>query len=144
LDIVCDNDGYAHREQLGAQGTAKDTNTGWQFDKMNIVKSRRVADTNFQATFYVFPQGTVGAVDRIPTENREGFTGKDVTYSNMVDPMTGIAQAVHYYESAYDGSSAGSETQDLKFEYENSFDYAMVKAPMTTGYPIFKFALAQS
>lgn len=142
LDVVTDNVGWALKDQLAAQGQANDTNTGWQFNNMNIVKSRRVADTSYQATFYVFPQGTVGSLNRIPTENIEGFTGKDVTYSSMTDPMTGLMNAVHYYESAYDGNAAGSETQDLKFEYENSLDYAMIKAPMTTGYPIFKFALA--
>jgi hypothetical protein len=145
LDLVCDNAGFAVAQQLMQQGSANETNTGWQFGNLNIVKSRRVADAGFQATVYAIPRGTVGMVNRIPAENIEGFVGKEVTYSNMADPLgTGLKMAVHYYESAYDGSSYGSETQDLKFEYENSTDYGLVKAPLSAGSTystIYKFVL---
>jgi len=145
LDLVCDPAAFALSEQLRTQGNANETNLGWQLDNLTIVKSRRVADTNYAATVYAIPRGTVGMVNRIPSVNRMGFSGKDVTYSNMSDPLgTGLEEAVHYYESAYDGSAAGSETQDLKFEYENSTDYGLVKAPISDGAnysPIFKFVL---
>jgi hypothetical protein len=145
LDLVCDNAAYAIFQQYKAQGAGNETNTGWQMDNLNIVKSRRVADTAYQATVYAVPRGTIGMVNRIPTVNLQGFDGKDVTYSNMADPFsTGLQMATHYYESAYDGSAAGSETQDLKFEYENSTDYGLVKAPLSASAnysSIFKFVL---
>ena len=146
LDMVCDNAAYALSEQIRTQGGGNDTNTGWQVDNLNIVKSRRVADTNFQATVYVMPRGTVGMVNRIPTENIQGFVGKAVTYSNMADPLgTGLSMATHYYETATtDSSSGGGETQDVTFEYENSTDYGLVKAPISASAnysPIFKFVL---
>jgi hypothetical protein len=142
LDIVCDNAAWALMQQYSNQGTGNETNTGWQFGNMNIVKSRRVADTDYNATAYVMPRGTVGMVNRIPKANSTGWVGKDYNFSRMSDVLgTGLNEAVHYYESAFDGSSYGSETQDVKFEYENSTDYGLVKAPMSSGYPIFKFVL---
>lgn len=145
LDIVCDNVGSAVAAQLAAQGSANATNMGWQFNNMNIVKSRRVADTNYQATFYVMPAGTVGLLNRIPKENREGWSGKNYDYSNMNDELgSGLINAVHYYETGADNSAVGAETQDVTFEYENSTDYAMLKAPISTAVtysPIFKFVL---
>jgi len=145
LDIVTDNVGGAVAAQLAAQGSANATNMGWQFNNMNIVKSRRVADTDYQATFYVMPAGTVGLLNRIPGENRAGWTGKNYDYSNMNDELgSGLINAVHYYETGADNSGVGAETQDVTFEYENSTDYAMLKAPLSVGgtySPIFKFVL---
>jgi len=146
LDIVTDNVGNALAAQLAAQGTGNATNMGWQFDDMNIVKSRRVNDSEYAATFYVMPAGTVGLLNRIPSENRGGgWSGKDYEYSNMADELgSGLINAVHYYETGADNSSTGGETQDVTFEYENSTDYAMLKAPLSDGAtytPIFKFVL---
>ena len=145
LDIVCDNVGWTVGEQKRAQGSGNQTNLGWQMDNLNIVKSRRVVDSNYKATFYVMPAGTVGMVDRIPKENKEGHDLKNYTYSNMSDPLgTGMQLATHYYETGADNSSTGAETQDVTFEYENSNDYSFVKAPLSSGAndtPIFKFGL---
>lgn len=145
LDLVCDPSAFALIQQYMQQGSSNETNTGWQFENLNIVKSRRVADTDYNGTVYAMPSGTVGMVNRIPTENKEGFVGKEVNYDNMPDPFgTGLDMAVHYYESAYDGNAAGSETQDLTFEYENSTDYGLVKAPLSGGATystIYKFGL---
>ena len=148
LDIVTDNVGAAIAAQKAAQGSGNATNMGWQFNNMNIVKSRRVADSEYQATFYVMPAGTVGMLDRIPSENREGRTLKNYDYSNMSDELgSGLVNAVHYYETGADNSAVGAETQDVTFEYENSVDYAMLKAPLSNGAtytPIFKFVLDNS
>lgn len=145
LNVIADPVASAIAGQLAQQGTANATNLGWQFENQTIVKSRRVADSNYQATLYVVPSGTVGMVDRIPTENKEGFVGKDVTYSQMSDPlMTGLTYATHYYETSGSTYSTGGETQDVTFEYENSVDYSIVKAPLSSGAThstIFKFVL---
>jgi hypothetical protein len=145
LDLVCDNAAWAIAQQLMAQGGANETNTGWQFGNLNLVKSRRVADTTVQATVYAIPRGTVGMVNRIPKENIEGFVGKAQTYSNMMDPLgSGLLEAVHYLETPSDSYTSGAETQDIMFEYENSTDYGLVKAPISTGAyytPIYKFVL---
>ncbi len=145
LDLICDPVAMAIAKQYLTQGSGNETNTGWQFEGINLVESLDIADTNYQATVYAIPSGTVGLVNRIPSINKKGFSGKETTYSSMTDPLgTGLDMAVHYYESAYDGSGAGSETQDLKFEYENSTDYGLVKAPISgsANYStIYKFAL---
>jgi hypothetical protein len=145
LDIICDNQGWALRNQLATQGQGNDTNTGWQFDGMNIVKSYRVVDSNYAATFYVMPQGSVGMVSRIPSENRRGVSTRLYDYSKMTDPLgTGLELATHAYETGSTTALKGGETQDVTFEYENSHDYAFIKAPLSGGptySPIFKFAL---
>jgi hypothetical protein len=145
LDIITDNVGSAIAAQKAAQGAGNATNMGWQFDNMNIVKSRRVADSEYQATFYVMPAGTVGLLNRIPKENREGRSLKNYDYSNMNDELgSGLVNAVHYYETGSTTAATGGETQDVTFEYENSTDYAMLKAPLSAGAtytPIFKFVL---
>ncbi len=148
LDIICDNPGWAIKNQLYQQGQGNSTNTGWQFENMNIVKSRRVTDSDYQATFYVMPQGSVGMLTRIPTENREGIKTRLYTYSNMPDPLgTGLTWATHDYESGTDSNTAGAETQDVTFQYENSIDRAFLKAPISDGAtytPIFKFGIAST
>lgn len=147
LNVIADPVGAAIAGQLAQQGTANATNLGWQFENQTIVKSRRITDATAgnQATFYVMPAGTVGMVDRIPTENREGRILKNYDYTNMIDPLgTGLQYATHYYETGADNSSTGSETQDVTFEYENSVDYSLVKAPLssaTTDSTIFKFTI---
>jgi len=144
LDLVCDNAAWAMFQQYANQGSGNETNTGWQFNNMNIVKSRRVADTGYGATVYAMPRGTVGMVNRIPKENIEGFVGKAQNYSRMADPLgSGLDMAVHYLETASDSITYG-ETQDLIFEYENSTDYGMVKAPISASAnysTIYKFVL---
>ena len=144
LDVVCDNAAWALSRQSATQGTGNETNTGWQFDNMNLVKSRRVADTNYSATAYAMPRGTVGMVNRIPKENIEGWNLKAQNFSRMSDPLgSGLDMAVNYLETASDSITYG-ETQDIIFEYENSTDYGMVKAPISTSAnysPIYKFVL---
>ncbi|WBC28461.1 virion structural protein [Rhodobacteraceae phage LS06-2018-MD05] len=147
LNVIADPVGSAIASQLAQQGTANATNLGWQFENQTIIKSRRITDATAgnQATFYVIPAGTVGMVDRIPTENREGRVLKNYDYTSMLDPLgTGLEYATHYYETGADNSSTGSETQDVTFEYENSVDYSLVKAPLSsasTDSTIFKFTL---
>lgn len=145
LLLIADPVAAAIAAQLAQQGQANATNLGWQFDNMQIVSSRRVADASFLGTVYAIPFGTVGMVDRIPRENKEGFTGKNSDYRSMPDPLgTPLDMATHYREVLADNSSKGSETQDTTFEYENSTDYALVKAPLSsaaTDSTIFKFVL---
>lgn len=144
LDLVCDNAAFAIGQQYMMQGAANATNTGWQFNNMNIVKSRRVADTTKSATVYAMPRGTVGMVNRIPKENIEGWNLKAQNYSRMPDPLgSGLDMAVHYLETPSDSITYG-ETQDIIFEYENSTDYGLVKAPLSASAnysTIYKFVL---
>ena len=44
LNVIADPVGASIAAQLAQQGTANATNLGWQFDNMQIVKSRRVTD----------------------------------------------------------------------------------------------------
>lgn len=145
LTVVADPMAAAIAGRLEKQGAGNATNLGWQFENQQIVYSRRVTDTSFAGTCYVFPTGTVGMVNRIPTENREVVNTKLYEYTNMADPLgTPLKMATHMYEEGGTTASYGGETQDVIFQYENSTDYALVKAPISTGAtytPIFKFVL---
>ncbi|MCP4760906.1 MAG: hypothetical protein GY870_03930 [archaeon] len=147
LTVIADPVAAAVAGQLAQQGQANANNLGWQFDNMQIVKSRRVADSSYLGTIYVVPTGTVGMVARIPTQNREGAETKLYTYSSMNDPLgTPMEMAVHEYEAGADNSTLGAETQDVSFQYENSVDYAIVKAPISANSnysTIFKFGLSK-
>jgi len=112
---------------------------------MTIIDSRRVADTSYIGTCYAFPTGTVGMVDRIPRGNIAGVSTRLYDYMSMPDPLgTPLTMAVHTYESGDTTFAKGGETQDVIYQYENSVDYSLVKAPLSsasTDSPIFKFVL---
>jgi len=145
LTVVADPSAAALAGKLEKQGAGNATNLGWQFENQQIIYSRRVVDSSYDATCYVFPTGGVGMVNRIPKENREGVDTRLYTFSNMNDPLgTPLSMAVHEYESGASTYSTGGETQDVTTQLENSTDYALVKAPISDGStytPIFKFVL---
>lgn len=131
--------------QLQKQGQANANNLGWQFENQQIIQSRRVTDSTYLATVYAIPVGTVGMVNRIPKENRDGVATRLYTYGSMVDPLgTPLVMATHEYEAGASTYGTGGETQDVTTQLENSTDYALVKAPLSsaaTDSTIFKFVL---
>jgi hypothetical protein len=145
LTLIADPVAAAEAGRLSKQGSANATNLGWQFDNMQIVKSRRVADTSFLGTIYAIPTGTVGMVSRVPKENMQGVNTRLYTFSSMNDPLgTGMIMATHEYEEGATTYSTGGETQDVVTQLENSVDYSIVKAPLSSSAnhsPIFKFVL---
>ena len=145
LMLVADPAAGALASKLQKQGQANAVNLGWQFENQTIMQSRRVVDSTFEATVYAIPTGTVGMVSRIPKENMEGVETKLYTYGSMADPLgTPLTLAVHEYETGGSTAAGGGETQDVTFEYENSCDYSIVKAPLSSGAndsTIFKFVL---
>jgi hypothetical protein len=145
ITIIADPVMAAIAAQLVQQGQGNSTNLGWQFQNMTIIDSRRVADTSYVGTCYAFPTGTVGMVDRIPRENIAGVSTRLYDYMSMPDPLgTPLTMAVHTYESGASTAVTGGETQDVIYQYENSVDYSLVKAPLSsapTDSPIFKFVL---
>jgi hypothetical protein len=144
LDFMCDNVAWALGKQIREQGSGNATNLGWQMDGLTMVKSARLADTGVKAVVYAAPAGTVGMIDRIPRLNKAGASFKAYDYGSMADPLgTNLLYATHYYEIGASTASAGA-TQDVKMEYENSVDVALVKAPLSDGATystIFKFIL---
>jgi len=148
LTVIADPVLAAIAGQLAQQGQANATNLGWQFQNMTIIDSRRVADANYLGVCYAFPTGTVGMVDRIPKENAAGVSTKDYDYGSMPAPLgTPQVMATHGYETGASTHDTGGETQDVIYQYENSVDTAMVKAPLSsanTDSTIFKFGLVKS
>lgn len=145
LICVADPVAGAIAGQLQKQGQANANNLGWQFENQQIIQSRRVADSTYLATVYAIPAGTVGMVNRIPKENRDGAVTRLYTYGSMNDPLgTPLVMATHEYEAGASTYATGGETQDVTTQLENSTDYALVKAPLTsaaTDSTIFKFVL---
>jgi hypothetical protein len=119
------------------QGQGNATNLGWQFNGLNTVASTELANASgYDWMSYIIPEGTIGILPWIPTENRNGFGDtfqNGGAYRSIPDPLgSGLTFAVHEYAAGADNDSAGSETQDVDIQVEMSVDLGPVKAPMST------------
>jgi hypothetical protein len=83
-----------------------------------------------------FPTGTVGALNWIPRQNRQGWGD----YNSYVGgygtfQFLGYTFAVHGYASRQDTSATNGDAQDVTMEFEVSLDSSYNKAPLnyTTG-----------
>ena len=134
IDCVNDPQGYVQANKIGNQGGGNANNLAWQLSGLNIIESINLSHSaGEQASCYLIPKDTVGLVTWIPTLNREGKETKDYTYTNMFDPFgLGIQAAIHIREVGADNSSTVGETQDVTIEYEMTFDYDIVYAPIST------------
>lgn len=151
LDAIVEEFLMQEAEHLIQQGQGNATNYGWQFNGLGLgVSEELTTDPGYLGMGYVFPTGTVGFVDWIPQNNREGFGdtfqngGK---YRMMPDPLgSGLQFAVHELAAGADNSTTYGETQDVDVNYEISIDVAFLKAPMSTANasPIVKFGLKES
>ena len=127
---------YMEAEYLAAQGSGNATNWGYQFSGVNLFESVQLADANYtDGAGYIIPAGTIGMVDWIPRQNREGYGDMQSYvggYSSMIDPRSGMQIAIHGYQDRADTSASGGDTQDVVMEWEFSVDVSFNKAPLTT------------
>lgn len=133
-DFLLDPLLYMEAEYLAAQGPGNATNWGYQFSGLNLYESVGLSDANYAAgAGYIIPAGTIGMVDWIPRQNREGYGNLESYvggFTSMVDPRSGLQIAIHGYQDRADTSAAGGDTQDVVMEWEFSVDISFNRAPI--------------
>lgn len=137
IDIIADSNVIVTAEFLAAQSTGNATNFGYQFMGLNIAESVELNNTDYAGgTVLAMPQGSVGALNWIPKQNRQGYgdynsyTGGYGTFQFL-----GYTFALHGYSDRADTSATNGDAQDLVMEFEVSLDSSYNKSPLsyTTG-----------
>jgi hypothetical protein len=137
LDVIADPLLQIQAEYLAAQGAGNDQNRQYQFPGLRIVESVELEDANYSnGIVLAMPQGSVGALNWIPKQNRKGegdyntYVGGYGTFEYL-----GYKFAVHGYSLRADTSAANGDTQDVQMEFEVSLDSSYNKSPLdyTTG-----------
>lgn len=132
LDVIADSLNTINAEFAAAQGSSNSENLAFQFQNANIVESVELDDANYpEGSALVMPQGTAGALNWIPRQNRQGWGD----YNSYVGgygtfQFLGYTFAVHGYALRADTSAANGDTQDVQMEFEVSFDTSYNKAPL--------------
>ena len=146
-DLVADSLLFGELEFRAAQGGGNATNLGFQYGGVDIMENVKLTDANYaNGVGYMIGQGTIGVVDWIPTQNRQGRGSYDTVlggYGSIVDPITGLSFAVHGYSGRADTSGAGGDTQDDVLELEVSIDLSFNKAPLTVANESTVFQVGQ-
>jgi hypothetical protein len=143
MDIINTNGGQALARQYMNQGQSNGTNTSFQFDNMTLYGNKNVAAFSTAiCTSFAIPMGTAGIVFRNDQLNRANHTSRIQTYTTVTDPFGfGITADLHFYETAASTSGNNGKTQDEVIEWELTLQYAINKAPLSSGSPIHKFVL---
>lgn len=137
LDVIADSLMAVNAEFLAAQGVGNATNYGYQFQGLNIAESIELDDANYtEGIVLAMPSGTVGALNWIPKQNRNGWgdynsnVGGYGTFNFM-----GYQFAVHGYAARANTSASNGDAQDVTMEFEVSLDSSLNAAPLdyTTG-----------
>lgn len=133
LDIIADANIAVSAEFLAAQGAGNATNYGYQFMGLNIAESIELDDSNYAVgAAMVMPAGSVGALNWIPKQNRQGwgdynsYVGGYGTFSFM-----GYQFALHGYAGRADTSANNGDAQDVTMEFEVSLDSSFNKSPLS-------------
>jgi len=146
-DVILDPILYAQAEFLAQQGQSNSTNSGFQFSGMNMFEAIGLEDANYaNGIGYFIPEGSIGAVDWIPTQNRQGVGDYDSVlggYGSIIDPYTGLTFAVHGYSDRADTSASGGDTQDVVTNWELSVDMSFNNSPLTTATETTIFEVGQ-
>lgn len=132
LDIIADPGLAASAEFLAAQGSGNATNYGFQFNGLNIAESVELDDANYAAgAAYVMPAGSVGALNWIPKQNRDGWGDFNSYVGGYgVFNFMGFTFALHGYAQRADTSGTNGDAQDVKMEFELSLDSSFNAAPL--------------
>jgi len=132
LDIIADSLMSVTAEFQAAQGAGNATNFGYQFKGMNIAESIELNDVNYSnGIVLAMPAGTVGALNWIPKQNRQGYGDyHSYNFGYGTFEFMGYTFALHAYEQRADTSASNGDTQDVQMEFELSLDTSYNKAPI--------------
>jgi hypothetical protein len=137
LTVFCDTIAYNKFAFLSKQGAENAVNTSFQFEGKTFVKSlymtAKAATLGYTKGFWIaVPDGTIGVLDWIPKQNREGMIKPPYTYASFSNPIDGLDYALFSTYVAQDSTSVGGYTQDILTQYEFSIDLAFENAPLST------------
>jgi hypothetical protein len=140
FDIVCDSIAFNKFQYQAAQGISNATNTSFQFQGVTFVHDPSLTAaaaglvSAYAKGFWIaVPVGSIAALPWIPKQNRDGVDfGNIASYGQVINPIDGLAYAMHTYNAGSDGTSIGGYTQDVTIETEMSIDIAYVHAPLST------------
>lgn len=150
LSVVCDSIVYTDWLKQAAQGAQNATNQAFQFMGITFVHDPSLTatavalDATYTKGFWiVVPAGTIGVLNWIPKQNREGLETSVNMYGAMYNPVDGLQYAVHSYETRANGTSVNGQKQDVLRETELSIDLAFCHAPSSVANetPLMAFAL---
>jgi hypothetical protein len=150
MTLFCDSIAFDLFRFQAFQGAGNDTNLSFQHDGIKFVRSIGIAakflplaGTYLTGVWFAVPNDSIGAMPWIPKQNREGKETRLQTYSSGISPFDGVPYAVHFYETAIDGSGSNGETQDEATQMEVSLDMSFLSSPITVADEtvIFAFSL---
>lgn len=136
FDAVLDPVLFLEAQHYLNQGSGNSTNTAYQNGLAEAIwEAITLTDANYpNGVGYFIPAGTIGVVDWIPVQNRQGVGDFDSVlggYGSIVDPISGLTYAVHSYANRADTSASGGDTQDVAQEWEISVDLSFNNSPLT-------------
>jgi hypothetical protein len=138
LVFVCDPIAFRKFMFLANQGVSNATNFSFQFMGMEFIldagltAKAQAVDASYTKGFWeVVPRNTVGGLDWIPRQNREGRETKLASFSQITNPFDGLQYAFYRVEELGDGTSRNGQRQDVIETYELSLDVAYVLAPLS-------------
>lgn len=134
-ELILDPILFLEAEHYLQQGGSNATKTDYQRLGANLWEAITLSDANYLVgAGYIIPEGTIGMVDWIPSQNRNGqgnFESVLGGYGSIVDPISGLTMALHGYATRADTSAAGGDTQDVVNEWEISTDISFNNAPLS-------------
>lgn len=138
--VFCDPIAYDKFNQYYMQGAGNDINMSFQHENKMFIRSIGLNNaTRFgsvgtynKGVFCVVPVGSIGHLDWIPKQNRQGIDKKLQTYSMIQNPVDNLDYAFHFYPERVDGTSRNGFTQDEAEHYELSIDSSFVLAPLSS------------
>jgi len=136
---VVDSRLATYMKRLISQGSANNTNYGFQFDGLEILSTTEtILGTGYDGSGVFYENGLVALLPWIPKQNRKPLDmNKIMEYNGDYGQVTipefpGIPFAIHAYSQRADRQSYGGERQDLVMEFEVSIDMGFADAPLST------------
>lgn len=150
LDVYCDTVMYNKLTYQLNQGSANVANLTFQFGNLTLIHVPELTalaidlDATYSKGFALaVPMGTVGVLDWIPLQNRQGVVTQVNSYGTLINPVDSLLYATYTWEQRADGSSRGGQVQDVLTNFEFSIDLSYNKAPLSVANEttIYAFAL---
>lgn len=149
--IFCDSISFNKFEFYANQGGANSENLMFQFSGCMFVKSidldALASAFGYTGGFWItIEPGTIGVLDWIPSQNRNGDVTTENKYGTFINPIDGLIYGTHEYSARADESSNGGKKQDVKTEVQVFCDFALEHAPLSTSNetPIQAFGLVEA
>lgn len=128
FDVIGDAQLASIVNYYGAQGSANNTNTNFQFGNKSFSFSNTVATTaSALSTGFIMPPGSLGFYSRLAPQHEQGLVLKNgKEYGKYSSSLMGIDLAVLYEDGCSDESANTSNTRDTSAPIEKwQFGYTV-------------------